>query len=155
LPSLQTSGVPAVQAPLWHVSAPLQTVASAHEVPLATGVVWHPRVGLQVSVVQTLPSLQTRGVPAVHTPAWQVSSPLQRLPSAHEEPSGSTVLLHTPALQTSLVQGFPSAQSPSTPQVWQPGIGVFWHPLTGWHVSVVQALPSLQLRGVPAVQVPL
>jgi hypothetical protein len=34
--SLQLSGVPAVQEPFWHVSAPLQTVPSAQEVPFAT-----------------------------------------------------------------------------------------------------------------------
>ena len=36
LPSLQLSGVPAVHVPLWQVSFPLHTVASAHEVPFVT-----------------------------------------------------------------------------------------------------------------------
>ena len=35
LPSLTVGGVPAVQVPDWHVSLPLQTVASLHEVPFA------------------------------------------------------------------------------------------------------------------------
>ena len=35
LPSLQTSAVPALQLPDWHVSAPLQTLPSPHAVPLA------------------------------------------------------------------------------------------------------------------------
>jgi len=155
LPSLQTSGVPVVQMPAWQVSLPLQTVVSAHDEPLGTAVVWQPRIGLQLSVVQTLPSLQTGGVPAVHVPAWQVSSPLQRFPSAHEEPLGSTVLLQTPVLQTSLVHGLPSAQSAFTTHDSQPGMGVFWQPLTAEHESVVQALPSLQLSGVPAAHTPL
>ena len=66
--SLQLSGVPAVQMPPWQLSAPLQTVLSRHAVPLSTAVFWQPNVGTQVSVVQTLLSLQLSGVPAVHTP---------------------------------------------------------------------------------------
>jgi hypothetical protein len=77
------------------------------------------------------------------------------LPSAHEAPFGSTVLLHTPSVQTSLVHGLPSAQSAATTQDSQPGIGVFWQPLTGWQLSVVQLSPSLQLSPVPAVHTPL
>jgi hypothetical protein len=38
LPSLQLSGVPAAHTPAWHVSLPLQTVPSAHEVPFVTAV---------------------------------------------------------------------------------------------------------------------
>jgi hypothetical protein len=106
-------------------------------------------------VVHTLPSSQLGGVPAEHTPAWQVSSPLQTSASAHEAPSGSSGLLQTPAVHTSSVHGLPSAQSAPTTQGAQPGIGVFWQPLTGWQESVVQALPSSQLRPVPAVQTPL
>jgi hypothetical protein len=34
--SLQVSGVPAVQTPVWQTSAPLHTVESAQEVPFAT-----------------------------------------------------------------------------------------------------------------------
>jgi hypothetical protein len=37
-------------------------------VPFSTGVFAHPVVALQVSVVQTLESLQLRGVPAVQVP---------------------------------------------------------------------------------------
>jgi hypothetical protein len=36
---------------------------------LVTGLVVHPKAGVQLSVVQTFPSLQTSGVPAVQTPA--------------------------------------------------------------------------------------
>jgi hypothetical protein len=125
LPSLQLSGVPAVQTPPWQVSAPLHTVASAHAVPLGRAVVKHPMIGSQLSVVQVLPSLQTGGVPAVQEPLWQVSSPLQRLPSAQDTPLASVGLLHTPAVQMSLVHGFPSAQSAFTMHEAQPAIGVF------------------------------
>ena len=69
LPSLQTRGVPAVHALLWQVSVPLQTLESVHGVPFRTGVVTHPKIGSQLSVVHTLPSLQSSGVPGVHTPA--------------------------------------------------------------------------------------
>jgi hypothetical protein len=92
---------------------------------LATGVVKQPMIGSQLSVVQTLPSLQLGAVPAVQEPLWQVSSPLQRLPSAHDTPLASTGLLHTPAVQMSLVHGLPSAQSALTTQESQPPIGVF------------------------------
>jgi hypothetical protein len=122
LPSLQLSAVPAPQTPLWQVSAPLQTLPSRQGVPLATAVLEQPKTALQESVVQTLPSLQVRGVPAVQTPAWQVSAPLQTLPSAQAVPFKT---------------------------------GVLEQPVAGLQESVVQTLPSLQLSGVPAVQVPL
>jgi hypothetical protein len=121
LPSLQVSAVPAVQVPAWQASLPLQRLPSSHGVPLATGAVWQPVAGLQLSVVQTLPSLQVRGVPAVQVAAWQVSAPLQRLLSLHGVP---------------LVTG------------------IVWQPVAGLQLSVVHTLPSLQVRGVPAVQVP-
>jgi hypothetical protein len=66
--SLQLSGLPAVQVPDWHVSAPSQTVVFAHVVPFGSAGFWHPRTGLQVSLVHTLPSLQLRAVPAVQAP---------------------------------------------------------------------------------------
>jgi hypothetical protein len=66
--SLQLRGVPAVQVPLWQVSAPLQRLASAHAVPLVTFVNTQPVLALQLSVVQTFESLQLRGVPAVQVP---------------------------------------------------------------------------------------
>ena len=81
-----------MQMPLWQVSAPLQTLASLHDVPLSTGVLSQPKTGSHVSVVQGLPSLQLSVVPAVHTPLWQVSPPLHTLPSAHDEPFGTGVI---------------------------------------------------------------
>jgi hypothetical protein len=91
LESLQLSAVPAAQVPLWQVSAPLQRLESEHDVPLATLVNTQPVAGLQESVVQTLESLQVRAVPAVQTPPWQVSAPLQRLVSAHAVPLATLV----------------------------------------------------------------
>src|SRR5436309_2199156 len=91
LPSLQLSAVPAAHVPAWHVSAPLHTFPSLHEVPLATAACWQPCTGSHVSVVQGLPSLQLGGVPAVQIPAWHVSAPLHTLPSLHEVPLVSWV----------------------------------------------------------------
>jgi hypothetical protein len=66
--SLQLSGVPDVQVPLWHTSLPLQTLPSLHAVPFNTGVCEQPVAGSQLSVVQTFESLQLRALPAVHVP---------------------------------------------------------------------------------------
>ena len=154
LPSLQLGGVPPVQMPLWQVSFPLHTVPSAHEVPFETGVFTQPSTALQVSVVQGFASLQLRGEPAVHVPPWQVSFPLHTVPSAHEVPFGTTEFWHTPALQMSVVHGLASLQSAGTLHGWQPAIGVWTQPLSALHESRVHALPSSQLRVVPAVQTP-
>jgi hypothetical protein len=37
--------------------------------------------------VEQAPALQTTGVPGLQLPAWQVSAPLQALPSPHDVPS--------------------------------------------------------------------
>jgi hypothetical protein len=153
-PSLHVSAVPAVHTPPWHVSPPLHRLPSAHDEPFGTGAAWQPLAGLQLSVVHTFPSLHVSTVPAVHTPPWHVSPPLHRLPSAHAVPLARTGLLHTPPVQTSLVHGLPSAQSPAPAHGAQPPIGVCWQPLSAWQLSVVQALPSLQLSTVPAVHTP-
>jgi hypothetical protein len=47
-----------------------------------------PLAGAQESAVQALLSSSARGVPGLQTPAAsQVSVPLQRFPSLHEEPA--------------------------------------------------------------------
>jgi hypothetical protein len=48
-------------------------------------------VAVQASVVHALLSSQLSGVPGVHTPAWQVSRPLQAFPSEHDAPLGTGV----------------------------------------------------------------
>jgi hypothetical protein len=175
LPSLQLSGVPAVHTPAWHASAPLQRLPSRHGVPFSTAPWVQPKTGSQLSVVHALASLQLRTVPAVHTPSWQVSSPLQTLPSVQEEPFRMGVLEQPETgLQLSAVHTLPSLQLSAVPGVqvppWQvsaplqtlPSLhavpfasGVFVHPVTGSQASVVHTFASLQVRGVPAVQVPL
>ena len=88
-------GGPGAQAPVWQVSVPLQRSPSRQEVPFATGVLWQPWTASQLSVVQTLQSSQSRVVPAVQTPAWQVSVPLQRSPSRQVVPSATGDVLAT------------------------------------------------------------
>src|SRR5262245_58473739 len=134
--SLQTSGVPGVQVPLWHVSAPLQTVASAHAVPFATTGFWQPVDGLHESVVHGLLSPQASGVPAVQTPPWHVSAPLQTVASAHDVPFTSGEKVHPKVgLQASGVHWLPALQTRADPGVPRPD----------WHVSApLHVLPSLQ-----------
>jgi hypothetical protein len=67
----------------------------------------------------------------------------------------TTALPHTPAVQLSTVHGLLSLQSAAVLHDWHPAIGVFTHPLSALHESVVHALPSLQLGAAPGVQTPL
>jgi hypothetical protein len=103
----------------------LHALPSVHDEPLGSGVVVQPKTGSQLSVVQGFASLQLSGGPAVQAPPWQVSSPLQMLPSVQDAPLGSTPLVQAPAVQVSTVHGLPSAQSAATAQGWQPGMGLF------------------------------
>jgi hypothetical protein len=121
LESLQLSAGPEVQVPLWQVSLPLHRVLSGQDVPLATFVCPQPLVALQVSVVQTLPSLQLSAVPALHTPPWQVSAPLHTVLSGHGVPF-RTALFWQPkvGLQESLVQTLASLQLSVVPGVHEP-----------------------------------
>src|SRR4029077_11183070 len=98
---------------------------SRQKVPLVSATCVHPVAGMHVSVVHALLSVQSRAVPAVHTPPWQVSVPLQVLPAGHGVPLKRPVDVHEPALQVLVVHGFPSSQSAFTPHVWQP-------PMTVW-----------------------
>jgi hypothetical protein len=63
--------------------------------------------------LQALLSSQSGGEPGWHSPAWQVSPPLQASSSAQEVPSLTGVLLHIPVKesQESAVQGLSSSQS--------------------------------------------
>ena len=47
-----------------------------------------PATGSLGSSVQALPSLQSRAVPAVQAPAWQVSRPLHTVESSQAVPFG-------------------------------------------------------------------
>jgi hypothetical protein len=101
LPSLQTSGVPATQVPLWHVSAPLQTVESAQAVPLATtGFEQTPDV--QTSCVQGLLSEQS----AAMLLGWQ--------------PETGVLVQPATALHASVVHALESLQLSGEPAVQVP-----------------------------------
>ena len=134
---------------------PLQRLPSLHAVPLATATFWHPVDGVQLSVVQGLPSLQLGVEPAAQAPLWQVSVPLQALPSLQDVPFATGGFWQTPAVQTFEVQEFPSAQSLPLSQGRQPAMGALLQPVLALQVSVVQALPSSQSGVEPAAQAPL
>ena len=77
-----------------------------------------PTAASQLSAVHELPSSHWSALPEVHSPATQVSAPLQTVGSAHEVPSGTEVCPQIPAVQASTVQGEPSSHSAA---LWQPG----------------------------------
>jgi hypothetical protein len=174
LPSLQSSTPPPAHRPPWQVSSPLQTSVSAHDVPSATATFWQPVAGRQPSVVHGLRSLQSRTVPAVHTPDRQDSSPLHAFPSLHAVPS-DTVATWQPRSrsQVSDVHGLPSSHVGAVPgehtpdrQVSTPshafpslhgvpfGTGLCWQPAAGRQLSVVHGLLSSQSGAVPAAHEP-
>ena len=128
---------------------------------------------MQLSVVQTFESLQLSAVPAVHTAAWQVSAPLQKLPSAQLVPFARGAFWQPDVgLQLSVVQAFESLQLSAVPAahvpLWQVSAplhtvvsahdvpfvtAVFRQPKTGSQLSVVQTFESLQFGAVPGAHV--
>src|SRR5262245_32805153 len=92
--SSQLSVVPALHVPAWQVSAPLQALPSLHEVPFGAARFRQPSTASHESTVHGLVSAQLSDVPAAHTPAWQVSTPLHALPSVQELPSDRATLRH-------------------------------------------------------------
>jgi hypothetical protein len=100
--SLQTTAAPGLQAPPPQVSPVVQAFPSVQASALFVNT--HPVAGLQVSVVQTLLSLQTTEVPP-HTPDVHTSVCVQAVPSLQLVPFGFAGFeqtpegrLHTPAL---------------------------------------------------------
>src|SRR4029077_20267063 len=107
LPSSQLGGGPPTQAPAAHVSLVVQALPSLQELVLF--VYTQPVAGLQLSSVQTLPSLQWSGGPPTHVPAEQVSLVVQALPSSQE----AALFVWTQPVDgshESSVQGLPSSQ---------------------------------------------
>jgi hypothetical protein len=132
----------------------LQVLPSLQEVPLGTAACWHPEAGTHVSVLQGLLSAQSRVVPGVQEPAWQVSVPLHRFVSLHEVPFATAVFVHAPAAHASVVHALLSSQSPGTLHDTHPPSGVWTHPEIALQESVVQALVSSQSSPTPALQLP-
>lgn len=119
LPSSIVGGVPAIQNPEpLQVSVPLQILASAQEVPAATGLCVTPLAGSQLSAVQGLPSSSVGGVPARQVPlALHVSLPLQALPSEQDVPAATGVCaIPVTGSQLSAVQGFWSSMATGVPE---------------------------------------
>jgi hypothetical protein len=79
--SSQTTGVPGLHTPPPQVSPVVQAFPSSHGLVLFTKT--QPVAGLQLSLVHTLLSLQTTGVPGLHTPPPHVSPKVQAFPSLH------------------------------------------------------------------------
>jgi hypothetical protein len=161
--SLQTSGEPGWQDPPAHTSPVVQAFPSEHDAVLF--VKTHPVVELQVSVVQTLLSLQVTGVPARHVPLRQASPVVHALPSEQLP----VLLVNTQpvaGLQLSVVQGLLSSQTTGVPGWHVPPLHmspvvqafpseqetvllVNTHPVAVLQVSVVHGLLSLHVNGVP------
>lgn len=134
LPSSTLAGAPGVHTPDWHVSAPLHWLSSGQAVPFAAGPWTTPDEGSHESAVHGLPSSTGSGVPGVHVPDWQVSVPLQTLPSVQFVPFETTTWV-TPVtgLQESAVHGLLSSTTGALPAVQVPA----------WHVSApLQTVPS-------------
>jgi hypothetical protein len=116
--------------------------------------------------------LQLTGMPAVQTPTWQRSMPLQARESSHEVPFGRVAVWQPlEGLHESVVQGLPSLQIGGGPP-WQvpapqaslvvqallslhgPVLSTWVQPEPGLQASVVQTLPSSQPSGGPPAQLP-
>ena len=169
LPSLHGRLAPGTHAPAAQTSPTVQRLLSLQPSVLLTAA--QPVVGLQVSVVQRLPSSQVLAAPGSHAPAVQTSPTVQALPSEH----GTLVGVNTqpPAsVQVSVVQGLPSLQLKLLPAAQVPpaqmspavqelpseqGSVLFdvTQPLIGSHASVVHGLLSSQVLDVPGTHWPL
>jgi len=166
--SVQSNAPAPVQLPPWQVSVGVQALPSSQV--LALGVWVHPVVGLHVSSVQGLLSLQVSAVPLAHSPSEQVSPVVQGLPSL-QGPSMATKAQPPVALQLSAVQGSPSTQFSAGPPTQFPAsqvsamvqrspslqgwvLKLSWQPSTGSHHSVVQGELSLQSRVPVPTQAP-
>jgi hypothetical protein len=118
--------VPALQAPLWQTSAPLQAFPSLQLVLSGTaGFEQAPVMGSQVPALwQASAAAQTTGEPPKQAPAWQLSSCVQALPS---------------------LQGLPLTE---TGYVQAPVVGS--HEPASWHAS-----GTAQATGVPETHTPI
>src|SRR5262245_7964966 len=161
--------------PSRHMPTAPQLFGGPQGVPWGTGVNTQPTAGSQLSAVQSLLSLQTGGGSPVQVPFWQVSAPLQALPSEHEVPFGTAACVQLPVAgsHTSAVQGLPSSQlfpplgwhtpawqdpvevqAPCGVQAVPSGTAVNVQPVTGSQLFAVQGLLSSHVSGVPALHTP-
>ena len=92
--------------------------------------------------------------PPTHPPDVHRSPVVQALPSLQAEPSAAAGNAHMPLLHVFVVHELLSLHWLDVVQEAQPAMGVVVQPLDGLQESVVQLLPSLQVSGAPAAQVP-
>lgn len=173
-PSAPGQGLPAwlLHDPSLQVSAPLQKAESSQAAVLfACAHTSEP--SLQESVVHTFASPQSRSAPATQLPFWQASFTVQNEPSSQGVWSAAVPWVHSSACssQASSVQSLASLQLRGEPAQVPPAhtsllvqkdpssqasVLSTWvqRSLSSSHASVVQALSSAQLRGVPE-QTPL
>jgi len=104
----------------------------------------HPACGSQPSSVHTLPSPQTVGPPARHTPALHASPVVQAFPSS--QAAVLSVCTHDPVWtsQLSSVQALPSLHV----------TGVKTHPVCVSQLSIVQGFSSSHTVGDPGTHAP-
>ncbi len=163
LPSSQLANAPGLQAPPAHTSPSVQVLPSSHGSVLLARV--QPSAGLQPSLVQGSPSLQSWALPGTHTPWAQLSATVHRLASlqgavlalvvqpfcasqpssVHGLPSSHTVL--SPAAHLPLVQASPKVQT--SPSLHAAALGVLTQSVLASQLSSVHGLPSPQLFTFP------
>jgi len=129
-----------------------------------------PVPGVQASVVHGLLSMQIAGAPPAQAPFEQVSAVVQGSLSSQE--AALSMLWHPSCVsQVSVVHGLSSPQRRAAPALqipaahWSSSVQAFpsshgallntaVHPTSESQASVVHALPSLQLEGLPLAQAP-
>jgi hypothetical protein len=164
----------------WQLSEPLHWSPSEQVAPSGfAGFVHSPVDESQVPASwHASLAMQVTGVPGLHVPAWQVSAPLQALPSPQEDPLGLAGFVHCPVEASHVpglwhsslathVTGVPGVQAPA----WQTsaplhaslsaqeeplGLAGFEHwPVAesqvpaSWHWSL-----AVQVTAVPGLQLP-
>jgi hypothetical protein len=100
------------QAPPWHASFVVQTLASSHVVPSgAAGFEQTPVAAAHVPATwHASLAAQTTGECPRHDPPWQSSTVVQAFASSHEAPSGAFGFVQTPVAAL------------HNPTKWQPSI---------------------------------
>ena len=170
-PSVQVLSVPLTQTLAAQTSPMVQASPSSHGETLAANV--QPVAGSQPSTVHGFLSSQSTPMPE-QLPFTHASFTVQAEPSSHGPPGATAEFAHLPELvsQTSVVQALLSLQvfawpgtqtlathaSPTvqrSPSVHgSPPAAVAVQPLAGSQASVVQGLPSSQVRYSPGVHTP-
>jgi hypothetical protein len=97
-PPLQTTGFAPVQTPAWHVSTNVQALPSLQGLPSGTAELEHAPVSGSQTPARWHASAgaHATGLPPWQTPAWQVSTCVQALPSSQGVPLSGTAAEHAP-----------------------------------------------------------